>query len=73
VAPTRTQTQLTRLERLANVHAAFAVRPGARLEGQRLVLIDDVMTTGATIGACAHALCAAGAAEVCVWTVARGI
>jgi ComF family protein len=73
VAPTRTQTLLTRQERLANVRTAFAMRPGARLEGQRLVLIDDVMTTGATTGACAAVLCAAGAAEVCVWTVARGI
>lgn len=72
-APTRTQTQLTRRQRLANVRAAFAMRPGARLEGQRLVLIDDVMTTGATTGACAAALRAAGASEVCVWTVARGI
>jgi ComF family protein len=73
VAPTRTQTLLTRRERLANVRAAFAMRPGAALEGRRLVLIDDVMTTGATTGACAAVLRAAGAAEVCVWTVARGI
>jgi ComF family protein len=72
-APTRTQTLLSRRERLANVRNAFAVRRGARLEGQRLVLIDDVMTTGATTGACAAVLRAAGAAEVCVWTVARGI
>jgi ComF family protein len=73
VAPTRTQALLSRRERLANVRAAFAIRPGHRLEGQRLVLIDDVMTTGATTGACAAVLRAAGAAEVCVWTVARGI
>jgi ComF family protein len=73
VAPTRSQTLLTRRERLANVRAAFAMRPGACLEGRRLVLIDDVMTTGATTGACAAVLRAAGAAEVCVWTVARGI
>lgn len=73
VAPTATQTLLTRRERLANVRAAFAMRPGARLAGQRLVLIDDVMTTGATTGACAATLRAAGAAEICVWTVARGV
>ena len=71
--PTRTQALLTRRERLANVRTAFALRHGARLEGRSLVLVDDVMTTGATTGACAAVLRAAGAAEVCVWTVARGI
>jgi len=73
VAPTRIQALLSRQERLANVRAAFALRPGARVEGRRVVLVDDVMTTGATTGACAAVLGAAGAAEVCVWTVARGI
>lgn len=73
VAPTRTQTLLTREERLANVRRAFAPRPGARLNGARVLLVDDVLTTGATTSACAGALLAAGAASVCVWTVARGI
>jgi ComF family protein len=72
VVPTQTQTRLTREERLANVRRAFAVRRGARLAGERVVLVDDVMTTGATTSACAGALRAAGAGEVCVWTVARG-
>ena len=71
--PTRTQTLLTRPERLANVCHAFALRPNARADGQRIVLLDDVFTTGATTSACASALRQAGAAEVCVWTVARGI
>jgi len=73
VLPTRTQTLLTREERIANVRKAFAMRPGVRLNGERLVLVDDVLTTGATTSACARVLLAAGAAEVCVWTVARGI
>ena len=73
VVPTRTQTQLSRQERLANVRNAFAMRDGQRLNGERIVLVDDVFTTGATTSACARVLTAAGAGEVCVWTVARGI
>lgn len=74
VSPTRTQTQLSRNERSANVKGAFA--PGPEVDfcrEKRLVLIDDVMTTGATTSACAKVLRAAGAADVCVWTVARGL
>jgi competence protein ComFC len=74
ITPTRTQTQLSRNERSANVKGAFA--PGPDIEkcrGKRVVLIDDVMTTGATTSACAKVLRTAGAADVCVWTVARGL
>lgn len=70
---TRTQTLLTRKERAENVHGAFAVRPGADLEGARVVVVDDVLTTGATTSACARVLRKAGASDVCVWTVARGL
>ncbi len=73
VTPTATQTLLTRQQRAANMRGAFAVRRGARLDGERMVLVDDVFTTGATTSACARALLAAGAGEVCVWTVARGL
>jgi competence protein ComFC len=73
VAPTRTQTQLSRQERLANVRNAFAMRSGRRLNGERVVLVDDVFTTGATTNACARVLMEAGAGEVYVWTVARGV
>jgi len=70
---TRTQTLLSREERLDNVRRAFTIRPGIQLGGERIVLVDDVLTTGATTGACAKVLRAAGAGEVCVWTVARGL
>jgi ComF family protein len=73
VVPTRTQTLLSRPERLANVRNAFALRAGQRLNGERIVLVDDVFTTGATTSACAKVLMAAGAGEVCVWTLARGV
>ena len=71
--PTRTQTRLSRAERAENMRAAFRVAPDLDLGGSRIVLVDDVFTTGATTSACARALREAGAGEVCVWTVARGL
>jgi len=73
ISPTLTQTKLKREQRAVNMKNAFAVRPGVTLAGQRLVIVDDVFTTGATTNACAQALREAGAGDVCVWTVARGI
>ncbi len=73
ITPTLTQTKLTREQRAANTAGAFAVGNGWRLDGQKFILLDDVFTTGATTNAAAKALCGAGAAEVCVWTVARGL
>jgi competence protein ComFC len=74
ITATRTQTLLTRPERAENVRKAFALRERDRkLNGERIILLDDVFTTGATTSACARVLREAGAAEVCVWTVARGL
>ena len=72
ILPTQTQTALSRAERIANVRKAFAMRRGARLNGERIIVVDDVLTTGATTSACTRVLRNAGAASVCVWTVARG-
>jgi len=67
------QTRLTARQRLHNVRDAFAVRRRGRrwLQGKRILLVDDVMTTGATVSECARALKAAGAEKVCVLTAAR--
>ena len=73
VVPTAHANPADPPERAANVRNAFALRDGQRLNGERIVLVDDVFTTGATTSACARVLMDAGAGEVCVWTVARGI
>lgn len=66
------QTRLRREERLANAAAAYRLDSGADLTGKRLLLVDDVMTTGATLNACAGLLRKAGAASVSCLVLARG-
>jgi ComF family protein len=68
---TEAQTGLTAAERRRNVAGAFSVRHREAVAARTVILIDDVMTTGATTRACAMALRRAGAAEVRVLTVAR--
>lgn len=71
VAPTPSQTRLSRKQRADNMRNAFALKSKARLDGKNFVLIDDVFTTGATTSACAKLLLGAGARRIAVWTVAR--
>ncbi len=66
VRPTQTQTALDLSDRMANVKGAFRVRRADLIQGERLLLLDDVVTTGATTNACAEALLDAGAKEVVV-------
>ena len=69
------QFDLDRQHRATNVAGAFRLRPGATapapLAGRWVVLVDDVVTTGATLAACAEPLLAAGAIGVSAVTVAR--
>jgi ComF family protein len=73
VKPTAQQVGLTRTERAANVQGAFRVPPEgkAAVVGRRLVLVDDMLTSGATVEGCARALLRAGAANVDVLVFAR--
>jgi len=70
---TPSQGGLSRRQRRHNVAGAFRVRPGheARIEGRNVLVIDDVMTTGATVEACARTLKRSGAARIYVLTLAR--
>lgn len=72
---TKPQMRLSRAERLNNVKRAFAVVPEAEalLAGKTVILVDDVVTTGATANACAIALKKAGAREVRVLALARTV
>jgi ComF family protein len=71
VRDTPRQAALDRRTRLANVAGAFRVRVPARLRGRAVLLVDDVCTTGATLGACARALVEAEAGSVSLAVVAR--
>jgi ComF family protein len=73
IKPTQHQVGLSRAERARNVQGAFQVPPNRRaaLQGKRVVLIDDVLTSGATVDACARALLRAKAASVDVLVFAR--
>lgn len=70
---TRSQDGMTRAERFANIANSITARPGAAgaIEGRDVLLIDDVMTTGATLAAATEALHCAGANRVCIGVVAR--
>jgi len=60
-------------ERWESVRGAFATRPGSQVDKLRVLLLDDVLTTGATLDACARALLASGAKSVIGLTVARAV
>ena len=72
VRETRPQVGRSAAERRENVRGAFACPDGGLVADRRVIVIDDVATTGATLRACAEPLKAAGAARVFGLVVARG-
>jgi ComF family protein len=70
---TKTQKDLSRLARQRNVHNCFALNPAfaGTIDGQNILLVDDVATTGATLNAAAETLIKAGARAVWALTIAR--
>jgi competence protein ComFC len=70
---TRYQNELLKSERLKNLDGAFSIRPGADIKDKNILLIDDIMTTGSTLGECAKTLLNGGAKNVKCFTLARGV
>jgi competence protein ComFC len=71
--PRPDKLRLTVRERWRTVRGAYTIRQGLRVDNLRILLVDDVLTTGATLDACSRALRKAGAAKVVALTVARAI
>jgi predicted amidophosphoribosyltransferase len=71
VRSTRPQVELSGSERRQNVRQAFAVTHAAALENKQVLVVDDVFTTGATLGEVARTLKASGATRVDVFALAR--
>ena len=68
---TTTQTALDRSERMENLHNAFRLRKNADVRGLRVLLVDDVLTTGSTLNECARILKRASAISIHAATAAR--
>ena len=73
IRPTATQTGLGRKERMNNIRNAFSVPESHKIVGKRVLLVDDVYTTGATVDECSRVLIKHGAACVDVLTLARAM
>ena len=72
ISSTKPQNELTRDERFVNLKGVFKARRNAGIKNLKVLLIDDVMTTGATFSECAKALVSGGAKEVRCLALARG-
>lgn len=70
---TRCQNELLKSERMKNLSDAFEICPGSDIGEKNILLIDDVVTTGATLGECVKTLLAGGAKSATCLTLARGI
>ena len=73
IRSTASQTGLGRANRLLNIKGAFAVAPRESLENKKVLLVDDVYTTGATVNECARVLLDAGVQSVDILTLARAL
>lgn len=70
---TKAQSKLSPAARRKNAENLYRAVPGVSLDGKRILLVDDVVTTGSTLSDCTRALVAAGAGEVVCLTLARSV
>jgi competence protein ComFC len=70
--PSASQTEFNRRQRMQNLRDAFALRQNVPVKQKKIVLVDDVLTTGVTLNECARVLLQAGASSVHALAVARG-
>ncbi|CAH2559808.1 ComF family protein [Cardinium endosymbiont of Oedothorax gibbosus] len=70
IGDTPSQTKKNKTECITNLEGAFKVIEPGLLTGKHLFLVDDILTTGATLASCTHALLASGASEVSIATIA---
>lgn len=73
IKATITQASLRRKERIKNIHNAFCVQQPEKFSGKRILLIDDVFTTGATSNECSRILKQAGSSDIFILTLSRGL
>jgi len=73
IKATITQASLKRNQRIRNVYNAFCIQQPKEFSGKRVLLIDDVFTTGATSNECSRILKKSGASDIFVLTIARGV
>jgi len=68
---TQVQSTLTKVKRIQNVKNAFLITDINKVKGKKIILIDDIYTTGSTVNECSKVLKKAGAKEICVVTIAK--
>ena len=73
IVDTESQAGLKKEERRSNIRKAFSIPDPERVRGRRILLVDDVYTTGSTLGECARILVKGGAEAVGALTLARAI
>ena len=68
---TEVQSTLNKTQRIQNVKDAFLVTDFTKVKGKKIILVDDIYTTGSTVNECSKLLKQAGAKEICVVTIAK--
>ena len=71
VKKTQVQSTLTKSKRMENIKDAFGIKNSDKIKNKKIILVDDIYTTGSTVNECSKVLKKAGAKEICVVTIAK--